>query len=111
MKQQMEKLGKTTIQISLEKVEQMEIKGQVRISLQALASFLYGLDDTNSLWKSVGKHYNKQICFKNYRFEDVMKDNNLAKKWFKEQKKQWKNHGNEIIFPFIENFSNNIKVS
>jgi len=67
-----------------------------------LANFLNLLDDTDPFWKSIGKHYTKQVCFRNYTFEEILevkkKSREKAKKWFNEQKrKYWGRNAHKAI--------------
>jgi len=57
-----------------------------------LAVFLNSLSDTDDFWKSIGVHYNKQVCFRNYTFEEILdkkEGREKAKKWFNEQKRKY----------------------
>jgi len=85
-----------------------------------LANFLNLLNDTDPFWKSIGKHYTKQVCFRNYIFEEILEigeeGRKKAKKWFNEQKKKywgrnaykainyWMKHNKELIKSFKKEF-------
>jgi len=81
-----------------------------------LAKFLNGLNDLDSFWESIRKHYTKQVCFRNYIFEEVLEDREKAKKWFNEQKREywgrnaykainyWIKQNKELVKSFREEF-------
>ncbi len=52
-----------------------------------LATVLYNLLDSSRYWQRVAPSYTKEVCFRDITYDDVMKDRNLAKDWFKKQKK------------------------
>jgi len=54
---------------------------------KVLASFLSNLDDDDPFWISKVDSYSKQICFRNYKPQDIMSDRVKAKAWYIEQKK------------------------
>lgn len=53
------------------------------------ANFLTSLDDRDSFWKSVHRDYSKQVCFKDYKPEDILAGKETgrttAKLWFQGQ--------------------------
>ena len=61
----------------------------MRSPYERLAIFLYSLRDDNPFWKTIGKHYNKQVCFRDYMLEEILEDKNIAKQWFKDQEKKY----------------------
>ena len=67
-----------------------------------LAIFLNSLSDTDSFWRSIGRHYNKQVCFRNFTFDEILDDRIKAKKWFNEQKrKYWGRNAHKAINRWI----------
>ena len=52
-----------------------------------LATVLYNLLGSSRYWQRVAPSYTKEVCFRDITYDDVMKDRNLAKDWFKKQKK------------------------
>ena len=63
-----------------------------------VAKFLYSLDDTDPFWKSIGKHYNRQVCFRNYLLEEVLEDDDKCREWFDEQNNlYWRKRKNKAI--------------
>jgi len=68
-----------------------------------IADFLNSLSDTNELWNYIGRHYNKQVCFKNYTFDEIIEDREKAKNWFNEQKRQfWGRNASKVLNPWIK---------
>lgn len=69
-----------------------------------IAKSLYNLSDANPLWETVAKGYSKQVCFRNYSFEQInaMGEDGRqnAKKWFNEQLDHCGGNGNKILNPF-----------
>ena len=77
---------------------------------KTLANFLNSLEDTNALWESIGTHYTKQVCFRNYILEEILEDRTKAKKWFNEQKnKYWGRNAHKVINPWIKQNEKEIK--
>lgn len=62
-----------------------------------LAQYLNGLDDKDPLWKSCGKTYSKQFSFKEFSLDEINKDREKAKKWFKSQLPYWGRNGAKAI--------------
>lgn len=54
-----------------------------------LADFLNSLRDADPFWETIGRNYNKQVCFRNYTLDEILKEREKAKKWFNEQKKNY----------------------
>lgn len=68
-----------------------------------IATFLYNLDDTDEIWKQIGKNYNRTVCFRNYTYDEIMEKREKAKKWFNEQKKlYWGRNANKVTNPWIK---------
>ena len=68
-----------------------------------IADYLNSLSDRDSLWTNIGTNYNKQLCFRNYPFDDILEKRELAKQWFTEQhKKYWGKNANKVINPWIK---------
>ena len=77
---------------------------------KALAIFLNSLDDTDNFWTSIAAHYNKQVCFRNYTFDEILEDRAKAKKWFNEQKKKyWGKNANKAINYWMKKNRNEIE--
>jgi len=67
-----------------------------------IADYLNSLSDSNSFWNSIGKHYTKQVCFKNYTYDEICEDREKAKNWFNEHKKQfWGRNASKVLNPWI----------
>lgn len=60
---------------------------------KVLAKVLYNLTDSSPFWQRVAPSYGKEVCFRDFTYDDIMKNRNLAKEWFKKQKKypKWLN--------------------
>jgi AAA15 family ATPase/GTPase len=69
-----------------------------------IANFLYNLSDANPLWETVANGYTKQVCFRNYSFEQINATGEdgrqNAKKWFNEQLGHCRGNENKILNPF-----------
>ena len=50
-----------------------------------LAKFLSGLSDKSPFWEDKVKGYCKQVCFKEYRLNDIQSCRIKAKKWYNQQ--------------------------
>lgn len=53
------------------------------------ANMLFGELEASSIWNELTEGYNKQVCFRDYNYEDIMIDREKAKKWFRGQKQFW----------------------
>lgn len=53
-----------------------------------LAEYLSGLDDTDHFWTPTNPNmtYTKQLCFSNYKLDEIKSDRDKAKAWYNEQK-------------------------
>jgi len=81
-----------------------------------LADMLYKLSDSDTLWTDINRTYTKQVCFRDYKIEDIDKDRGIAKKWFKQQYteidikwvykviKKWKELNKEEFDHFLKNY-------
>lgn len=58
-----------------------------------LASVLYDLPDSDPYWNRIAPSYCKEVCFRDITYQEIIKDRELAKRWFKNQKKysKWLN--------------------
>ncbi len=65
-----------------------------------LAKYLYNLNDSDNLWEIIARNYTKQVCFKNYPLDEIVKDRDKAKKWLKEQKVHWGRGASKVINPW-----------
>jgi len=75
-----------------------------------LAVFLNSLTDTDPFWGSVARHYNKQVCFRNYTLDEILDDREKAKKWFNEQKrKYWGRNAYKAINRWIKQNKEEVK--
>lgn len=74
-----------------------------------LANYLFNLSDGDSFWKVKNPSYSKQICFKEYKFEDICSDRDKAKKWYQEQL-AYNVWGREASLAFKELLKNNTEL-
>lgn len=54
------------------------------IDIKDLALFFYYLPDKSKLWSKIDINFDHWVCFKNYRYEEISKDKNIAEKWINE---------------------------
>lgn len=78
-----------------------------------IAKYLYNLDDSDKLWENIGKNYTRQVCFRDFTFEDI-KNRDKAKKWFMQLKKDAGRNAHKVINPWkkenkkeVDNFITN----
>ena len=65
-----------------------------------LADFLNDHDkikDSDPFWSSLNPDYNRQVCFRDYTYNEIMADRNHAKTWFKSQTPVWGKVPNKVI--------------
>ncbi|MDC5820420.1 AAA family ATPase [Vibrio europaeus] len=72
---------------------------------QMLAKHLYNLDDEDEFWTLLNPDYNKLICFRSYKIEEMFAPNNKesrvkAKDWYKEQSRSLKVWGRQACHAF-----------
>lgn len=67
-----------------------------------LADFLYNLSDDSSIWDEIYGGYTKQFAFSEIDYEEIQKDRENAKKWFKGQKEYWGRGCSRMINPWIK---------
>jgi hypothetical protein len=71
---------------------------------------LNGLPDVNSIWANIGRNYNKQVCFRDYTFNEILGDRDKAKRWFNNQKDNyWGRNAHKVINPWIKNNENLVR--
>ena len=74
-----------------------------------LASYLYNLSDTDSLWSNIANGYTKQYCFREYSIEQINAGGDLgrknAKSWFNGQLSYWGRNGCKVFNPFLSSIS------
>lgn len=86
-----------------------------------IAKWLYEMSDQDSFWASINSGYNKQFCFKEYRYSDIVTSDKskraIAKYWFVSQcvkdiwgtraqkvMKYWKKAHQDEVEAFVEVF-------
>lgn len=74
-----------------------------------LARYLYNLSDSDVLWTRLALGYNKQVCFREYSFEQIMsnreKGRQDAKKWFNSQLVFWGRGAAKVLNPLFNSIS------
>lgn len=75
-----------------------------------LAVFLFNLTETSPIWDEIHEDYSKQFAFKDYSLNEILKDRNKAKEWFKQQKKYWGKLCSKVINPWIDQNKNEVDV-
>lgn len=81
-----------------------------------LAEYLNSLSDNDQLWSQINHTYNKQVCFKDYKLDQIHAKRDIAKKWFNSQRDEigigwsgkvisrWKKDNKEEFLNFKESF-------
>jgi hypothetical protein len=62
-----------------------------------LADYLNNLLDSSELWENICPGYTRQFVFKDYKYPKIMKDRDIAKKWFIQQKIYWGKGSSRLI--------------
>lgn len=75
------------------------------------ASFIHNLDQRDSFWASVHPDYTYQVCFRDYRIEDIMRGKEegrtTAKDWFRQQVEEHKGWVDKVISRWKKESSTN----
>ena len=78
-----------------------------------LAYYLYNLSDTDPLWSNIANGYSKQVCFREYNFEQINAQGETgrqdAKKWFNSQLICWGRNGNKVFNPFLNSMRTEVQ--
>lgn len=77
-----------------------------------LAEYLYDSDkimDSDPFWTSLNPDYNRQVCFSDYSYSDIMSDREKAKAWFKSQKPIWGKVSNKAIAIWTKDHSKEVE--
>lgn len=91
------------VEIEIKKIKQINsFKNTIvlpgRLSPErVLANMLNIEKDSSEIWSKICQGYNKQICFKDFTLEEILKDRNKAKDWFKSQMPYWGKGCSKII--------------
>jgi len=87
---------------------------------RTIATYLHNLDDNSEVWLKIDKDgtYNKQFCFKEISFEEIIADRNRAKEWFNMNLEYWGHNAYKVIDPWalenqmeVEQFVNSLSES
>jgi hypothetical protein len=77
---------------------------------RVLANMLNKEKDSSKIWNEIQSRYTKQICFKDYTIEEILKDRYKAKDWFKSQMIYWGNGCSKIINIWISKNSDEYNI-
>ncbi len=53
------------------------------------AKMLFDESEASLIWDKLTPGYNKQFCFRDYHYEDIVLYREKAKRWFRDQKRNW----------------------
>jgi predicted ATPase len=56
---------------------------------QLIAKYLYRLPEVSQTWEQIHPNYDRQFAFKDFKYALIVKDREIAKDWYKSQKKYW----------------------
>lgn len=73
---------------------------------QLTATYLHGLSDTDKLWQKIGDGYSRQVCFRDYILDEIMKDRVKAKAWFRREQKSWGPNASKVLTPLFKKYKN-----
>ena len=71
---------------------------------QLIASYLNGLLDDDDLWNTIGEGYNKQVCFRGFLVDEIMRDRVKAKSWFRREQTNWGVLANKVLNPLFHKY-------
>lgn len=69
-----------------------------------VATYLYNLPDVDVLWGKLPRGYTCQVCFREYTYDEIMRDRDKAKAWFRAQvdKNWWGRGGAKVLNAYLE---------
>lgn len=77
-----------------------------------VAKYLYELSDASPLWGSLAQGYTKQVCFREYTFEQINNGGETgrqdAKKWFNSQRSYWGNNAIRVLKPLLSTMKSEV---
>ena len=71
---------------------------------QLIASYLNSLLDDDDLWNTIGEGYNKQVCFRGFLVDEIMRDRVKAKSWFRREQTNWGVLANKVLNPLFHKY-------
>ncbi|MGM9708780.1 MAG: AAA family ATPase [Prevotella sp.] len=89
----------------LNKVKNVLVLPSDKSPEQFLASFLHDLSDKDELWSKIGNGYTKQVCFRDYPYENIISDRDYAKKWFIKNSPSWGRGCSIVLKTLFEKYS------
>lgn len=69
------------------------------------ATYLHDLSEADSLWETIGEGYTKQVCFKDYPYEEIMEDRIKAKEWFRRESASWGRNASKVLTPLFKKYN------
>lgn len=66
-----------------------------------IAKYLHELSDASALWNDFGIGYTKQVCFRDYSYEQILSNRESAKKWFNANLDYWGRNAVHVINPML----------
>lgn len=74
-----------------------------------VAKFLNELSDNDALWENICLGYSKQVCFRDYSYEQINANGNDgrkdAKAWFNTQLPYWGRNGSKVLNAYLKSVS------
>lgn len=74
-----------------------------------IADFLHGLSDSSPLWAKLGDGYNKQFCFMEISYDEIMSNREKAKNWYNAQNNYWGRNATKVITPMMKTMEKDIQ--
>ena len=71
---------------------------------QLTATFLHGLSDADELWENIAEGYNKQVCFRDITYDEILHDRIKAKTWFRSQLPSWGRTASKVLTPLFKKY-------
>lgn len=66
------------------------------------ATYLHDLSEADPLWETIGEGYTKQVCFKDYPYDEIMEDRIKAKEWFRRETASWGRNASRVLTPLFK---------
>ena len=60
------------------------------------------MSEADPLWEEIGEGYTKQVCFKDYPYEEIMDDRIKAKEWFRRESASWGRNASRVLTPLFK---------
>ena len=76
---------------------------------QLTATYLHKLSDKDKLWSTITEGYSKQVCFRDYLFEEILKDREKSKSWFRRELPSWGRSATKVLTPLFRRYKDERK--